>query len=83
MNAGFLNHENQLLDDVEKIRSIPTIIVQGRYDIVCPAGTAYELSERWPEASLVIAPFSGHSAFEKEITHELILATDKFGGVER
>jgi proline iminopeptidase len=81
MNAGFLNHENQLLDDVEKIRSIPTIIVQGRYDIVCPAETAYELSVRWPEATLVVAPFSGHSAFEKEITHELILATDKFGGL--
>jgi proline iminopeptidase len=83
MNAGFLNHENQLLDDIEKIRSIPTIIVQGRYDIVCPTGTAYELSERWPEASLVIAPFSGHSAFEKEIIHELILATNKFGGLDR
>jgi len=82
MNAGFLNDENQLLDGVEKIRSIPTIIVQGRYDIVCPAGTAYELSERWPEASLVIAPFSGHSAFEKEIIHELILATNKFAGVK-
>jgi proline iminopeptidase len=52
------------------------------YDIVCPAGTAYELSERWPEASLVIAPFSGHSAFEKEIIHELILATNKFAGVK-
>ena len=82
MNAGFLNDENQLLDGVEKIRSIPTVIVQGRYDIVCPAGTAYELSERWPEASLVIAPFSGHSAFEKEITHELIMATNQFGGVD-
>ena len=82
MNAGFLNHENQLLDDVEKIRLIPTIIVQGRYDIVCPAGTAYELSQRWPEASLVVAPFSGHSAFEKEVTHELILATNKFAGVK-
>jgi proline iminopeptidase len=83
MNAGFLNHENQLLDGVDKVRSIPTIIVQGRYDVVCPAGTAYELSERWPEASLVIAPFSGHSAFEPEITHELIVATDKFSGVNR
>jgi proline iminopeptidase len=72
-----------LLDGVDKVRSIPTIIVQGRYDVVCPAGTAYELSERWPEASLVIAPFSGHSAFEPEITHELIVATDKFSGVNR
>ena len=82
MNAGFLNDENQLLDGVEKIRSIPAVILQGRYDIVCPTGTAYELSERWPEASLVIAPFSGHSAFEKEIIHELILATNQFGGVD-
>ena len=78
INKGFLNYENQLLDDIDKIRSIPCIIVQGRYDIVCPAKTAYELSERWPEASLIIAPFSGHSAFEKEITHELIKATNKF-----
>ena len=80
-NSDFVD-ENQLLDGVEKIRSIPAIIVQGRYDIVCPAGTAYELSQRWPEASLVVAPFSGHSAFEKEVTHELILATNKFAGVK-
>ena len=78
VNKGFLDNENQLLDGIDKIRSIPCIIVQGRYDIVCPAKTAYELSERWPEASFIIAPFSGHSAFEKEITHELIKATNKF-----
>tara|TARA_B100000287_G_scaffold428095_1_gene478891 strand:+ start:1039 stop:1998 length:960 start_codon:yes stop_codon:yes gene_type:complete len=83
MNAGFLDNENQLFNGIDEIRSIPAIIIQGRYDIVCPARTAYELSERWPEASLIIAPFSGHSAFEKEITHELILATDKFGQVDR
>ena len=75
--------ENQIIKNIDSIKNIPCHIVHGRYDIVCPAGTAYELSERWPEASLVIAPFSGHSAFEKEITHELILATDKFGGVDR
>lgn len=79
INGGFLEHENQLLDGVDKIRSIPTIIVQGRYDIVCPPTTALELANRWPEASLRMCPFAGHSAFEEEISHELIKATNEFG----
>ena len=78
INKGFLDNENQLLNNIDIIRSIPAVIVQGRYDMVCPPETAYELSKCWPEASLVIAPFSGHTAFEKEITHELILATNQF-----
>ena len=78
MNKGFLDNENQLLNNIDIIRSIPAVIVQGRYDMVCPPETAYELSKCWPEASLVIAPFSGHTAFEKEITHELVLATNQF-----
>lgn len=78
INGGFLNHENQLLDDIDLIRSIPCVIVQGRYDIVCPPTTAIELADRWPEASLQICPFAGHSAFEEEITHELIKATNAF-----
>ena len=48
------------------------------YDIVCPIETAWELSRNWPEAELIVAPSSGHSAFEKEITHELIKATEEF-----
>ena len=78
MNKGFLDNENQLLNNIDIIRSIPAVIVQGRYDMVCPPETAYELSRCWPEAFLVIAPFSGHTAFEKEITHELVLATNQF-----
>ena len=78
INNGFLDNENQLLENIDKIRDIPSIIIQGRYDVVCPPTTAYELHSRWPESQLVIAPFSGHSAFEKEITHELIEATNKF-----
>jgi proline iminopeptidase len=78
VNKGFLDYENQLLDNIDIIRDIPSIIIQGRYDVVCPPTTAYELHSRWPESELVIAPFSGHSAFEKEITHELIKATNKF-----
>ena len=78
VNKGFLDYENQLLDNIDIIRNIPSIIIQGRYDVVCPPTTAYELHSKWPESELVIAPFSGHSAFEKEITHELIKATNKF-----
>ena len=78
VNKGFLENENQLLDNIDIIRNIPTIIIQGRYDVVCAPTTAYELHSKWPESELVIAPFSGHSAFEKEITHALIKATNKF-----
>jgi proline iminopeptidase len=78
MNKGFLEHEKQLLDGIEKIRDIPAVIVQGRYDVVCPMETAYEVSKRWPEASFEIAQNSGHSAFEKEIVHLLVSATNKF-----
>ena len=79
VNKGFLEHENQLIESgIDIIRNIPTVIVQGRYDIVCPISTAWELSQNWPEAKLIIAPSSGHTAFELEITHELIKATNTF-----
>ena len=81
INEGFLESENQLitLDSINKIRHIPTKIIQGRYDIVCPMETAWELYRNWPEAELIIAPSSGHSAFEKEITHFLVSATNEYG----
>ena len=79
VNKGFLEHENQLIESgIEIIRNIPTTIVQGRYDIVCPMTTAWELSKNWPEAKLIVAPSSGHTAFEKEITNELIKATNGY-----
>ena len=79
INKGWFKTENQLIENIEIIRSIPSVIVQGRYDAVCPMKTAWELSQAWPEAEMIIAPASGHTAFEKEITHALISATDKFG----
>ena len=79
VNKGFLENENQLIETgIDIIRHIPTTIVQGRYDIVCPMATAWELSKNWPEAKLIIAPSTGHTAFEKEITHELIKATNEY-----
>ena len=67
VNKGFFEYENQLLDGVDDIRHIPCVIIQGRYDIVCPISTAWELSIKWPEAEFKLAKNSGHSAFENEI----------------
>ena len=80
VNRGFFSHENQLLDGVERIRAIPGVIVHGRYDVVCPIDTAFELHRRWPEADFRIVRDAGHSAFEPGITAELIAATDRFAG---
>jgi hypothetical protein len=60
VNRGFLRSESQLLDDVPRIRHIPTTIVQGRYDIVCPATSAWDLHRAWPEADMRIVPDAGH-----------------------
>jgi proline iminopeptidase len=76
-NKGFFEHDDQLLRDVGKIRHIPTVIVQGRYDVVCPMKSAWDLHRAFPEADLRIAPDAGHSAFEPGILHELISATDR------
>ena len=78
VNRGFFTHENQLLDGVDNIRTIPAVIVQGRYDVVCPLDTAWELHRHWPEADFKIVPDAGHSAYEPGITAELIAATDRF-----
>ena len=78
VNGGFFEREDQLLADVARIRHLPAVIVQGRYDVVCPMETAWLLHEAWPEAELIIAPGSGHSAFEAEIVHHLVSATDRF-----
>ncbi|MFT3698322.1 MAG: prolyl aminopeptidase [Kofleriaceae bacterium] len=78
VNRGFFDHEDQLLRGVDRIRTIPTVIVQGRYDVVCPMQTAWALHRAWPEADFKIVPDAGHSAFEPGNTHELVGATDRF-----
>ena len=70
--------ENSLLRNVGKIRHIPAVIVQGRYDLVCPIETADELHRAWPEAQYIVVPDAGHSAMEPGIRSALIEATDKF-----
>jgi proline iminopeptidase len=78
VNGGFFDHEDQLVRDVGRIRHLPSVIVQGRYDVVCPMETAWLLHKAWPEAELLVCPSSGHSAFEPEIVHHLVQATERF-----
>jgi proline iminopeptidase len=77
-HCGFFQHEGQLLRDLNRIRHIPTVIVQGRYDMPCPMRSAWDLHRAWPEADFRIVGDAGHSAAEAGITHELILSTDRF-----
>jgi len=78
LNGGFFERESQLLDDIDAIRHVPAVIVQGRYDVVCPMMSAWALHRAWPESELRVVEDAGHSAFEPGIVHELVLATDRF-----
>lgn len=78
MHNGFFEPDDQLLRNVDCIRHIPGIIVQGRYDVVCPMISAWELHRAWPEAEFIVVPDAGHSMSEPGICTALIDATDKF-----
>ena len=78
VNKGFLETEDQLLRNASRIRHIPGVIVQGRYDVVCPMESAWALHRAWPEADLIITPDSGHSAFDPPNSRALVAATDRF-----
>ncbi len=70
--------EAQLLKEADKIKDIPGVIVQGRYDMVCPAVSAWDLHKVWPKAELDIIADAGHSISEPGILEALVRATDKF-----
>lgn len=78
INKGFFTEDNFLLNNVDKIRQIPTVIVQGRYDVVCPAESAWDLHRAFPEAELHIIGDAGHSLSEKGIIDAMITATDRY-----
>lgn len=75
---GIFLGENALLEGVPRIRGVPAVIVQGRYDAVCPIVTAEELHRAWPEAEYIVVPDAGHSAWEPGICAELVRATERF-----
>lgn len=78
MNNSFFPTENYLLENVDKIRHIPTVIVQGRYDVVCPIRSAWDLHREFPEAEFIIVKDAGHSVSEPGITSALVNAMDNF-----
>ena len=78
MNNCWLPTENYLIENVNKIRHIPAVIVHGRYDIICPVVQAWDLHKAWPEADLHIIPDAGHSIYEEGIKNKLLEYTEKF-----
>ncbi len=81
VNKGFFDHPDQLIKNISRVRDIPAIIVQGRYDVICPMQTAWELHLAWPEAQFEIIPDAGHSAMEPSIARALVGATDRFAAL--
>lgn len=75
---GIFLPENSLLGNVSRLRHLPCIIVQGRYDAVCPIVTADEVHRAWPESEYIVVPDAGHSAWEPGISAELVRATERF-----
>jgi len=77
-NRGFFERDGQLLDNAHRLRGIPGVIIQGRYDVVTPMQTAWDLHRAWPEADFIVIPDAGHTATEPGIRDALIAATDRF-----
>lgn len=83
LEAHYMVHDgfftvNQLLQGVARIRHLPAVIIHGRYDVICPPKTAYQLHQAWPEAKLQMIDGAGHSAFEPGILAALVVATEQF-----
>ena len=78
INNCFFETDNYLLENIDRIRHIPAVIVHGRYDVVCPVMSAWDLHRAWPEAELKIIPDAGHAATERGIADALVRATDGF-----
>ena len=75
-NDSFLE-QDQLISGIDRIRDLPCTIVQGRYDMVCPIGTANELHHAWPEAEYIVVPDAGHSAWEPGISAQLVATMER------
>lgn len=78
INGAFFKTDDQLLRDAHKLRGIPTEIVHGRYDVVCPLKSAWDLHKEIPESRLHIIPTAGHSAFEHDNAQKLVEITERF-----
>jgi len=78
VHGGFFETDDQLLRNAHKLSKIPTVIVQGRYDLVCPMRSAWDLHKALPESKLIIIPDAGHNSREPGTLHALMEATDSY-----
>jgi proline iminopeptidase len=78
VNRGFFRQDDQLLADAHRLHNIPGVIIHGRYDVVCPIRSAFDLHHAWPQAEFVIVPDAGHAASEPGIVDALVRASNKF-----
>jgi proline iminopeptidase len=79
VHGGFLESDGQILANVDRISHIPGVIVQGRYDMICPPKSAYDLAQAWPNAELRMVRNAGHALSEPGISAELVRAMDQIG----
>eukprot|EP00049_Salpingoeca_infusionum_P004555 m.80887 g.80887 ORF g.80887 m.80887 type:complete len:438 (+) comp12618_c0_seq2:7538-8851(+) len=77
VNGGFFEYDGQVIAELHKIKHIPTTVVQGRYDLVCPMKTCWDLHKSFPEAEIIIVDDNGHSSREPGIQRELVAACDR------
>ncbi len=78
INRGFFETDDQIIRDLHKIRHIPAVLVQGRYDMCTPMRTAWDIHKAWPEADFRVIVDAGHAGSESGIVHELIGATNRY-----
>ena len=78
VNRGFFAADGQLIADAGRLKDIPGVIIQGRYDVVTPMETAWALHRAWPEAEFIVVADAGHTATEPGLSDALVRATDQF-----
>lgn len=83
IEAHYFTHEvipdeKSLMKRLDLLRPIPTTIIQGRYDMICPMEVAYRVHQLWPEADYIVVPDAGHSALDPPIRSRLIEATENY-----
>jgi proline iminopeptidase len=81
-NSGFFENDGFLIDNAKDLEGIPGVIVQGRYDVVCPMKTAWDLHQRWGSSELIVVPDAGHSTKEPGVASELVKACDRFAALK-
>ncbi|WP_102106587.1 prolyl aminopeptidase [Oceaniglobus roseus] len=80
INAGFLERDGQILQNIGRLRDVPGTIVQGRYDMICPPAAAWTLHRAWPGSQMVMVPRAGHALSEPGISRALVQTMDHLRG---